>query len=118
VVNWDRCGDRVICVLASWQVQWIRDASDDYRARVYHRRDGKVIGALVDSLQADLPTRDNVLVFRNEEHRIAWAWLLDALRTSADEHDAEDWTWLFEVIDLLLTAGDRPLAGLPDDPLA
>ncbi|QUQ65783.1 hypothetical protein [Kutzneria sp. CA-103260] len=119
MINWDRCGEKVICVLAPWQIRWIREAIVDYRDRISLGGDGRDIRAVAGSLLADMPVRDNVMVFRNEEHRIAWAWLLDALRTSADDHntEAEDWSWLFELVDFLLTAGDRPLAGLPDDPL-
>jgi hypothetical protein len=119
VINWDRCGELVICVLAPWQIQWLRVAIVDYRDRAPLRRDGADIRSLVGSLLADMPERDNVMVFRNEEHRIAWAWLLDALRSAADDLNAgvEDWSWLFELIDFLLTAGDRPVAGVSDDPL-
>lgn len=113
MINWDRCGELIICVLTPWQIRWMRDAIVDYRDRVGLRGDGEDIQSLVDSLLADLPDRDNVMVFRNEEHRIAWAWLLDALRTAADgrQVEADDWSWLFELVDFLLTAGDRPVAG-------
>ncbi|MFI9382008.1 hypothetical protein [Kutzneria sp. NPDC052558] len=115
MINWDRCGEVVICVLAPWQIRWMREAIADHRDA--HHGD-EAIHALVGSLLSDLPERDNVMVFRNEEHRIAWAWLLDALRSAADDRraDVEDWSWLFELIDLLLTAADRPVAGFPDDP--
>jgi len=49
----------------------MRDAVVDYRDRVGGEEEK--IRSLVDALLADVPTRDNVMVFRSEEHRVGVA---------------------------------------------
>jgi len=117
VLDWDRCGDGVVCLFTGQQVRWMRDAMVGYRDRVDsalavldHAPQLVQVRGVLTALLGDLSEHDNVVVFRNEGHRIAWAWILDALRATraaTDRPDGEESRWLFELIDFLLTASER-----------
>jgi len=130
VINWEPCGDGVICLFTGHQIRWLRDSIVGYRDRIDAALDNGhddvpeadshplvQVRTLLTTLLNDVPEYDNVVVFRGDGHRVAWAWLLDLLRTmrepagpvTAEWHESspgELSTWLFELIEFLL--GRKP----------
>jgi hypothetical protein len=101
LITWDRIGDTIICTFTSSQIGWLRGAMSHYRDRLEGRRDTEGIricsqrhsdstedevSEIMGRLLVDLPIDGGVLVFRNQGHRVAWAWALVELQTM---HEAE-----------------------------